>query len=247
MTPLMGWRRTIDPRPWLLPQHGATSARRIVPDRWQRAGEEIQPVRHPARIRAATRRRRKRGSSFPLRSSASWIRNRLPSARSRCSNRQRELLQAGRLRPCHNQNLTSMAVNRHSQRIPVNTEAKAAELKGVQLAFAGFVQPLLQRGDSPVVDILLYAGFQMAERKRNPDQTRTRSYNLPRSSARAATGTRVGGVHRWATAISRAPRWRSGFAGVWSGGSLSNSSSAYSAVGGWLRRPPRTSICSFSV
>ena len=40
---------------------------------------------------------------------------------------------------CHNQNLTSMAVNAaFANRIPVNAEAKAVELKGVQLAFAGF-------------------------------------------------------------------------------------------------------------
>jgi ankyrin repeat protein len=73
---------------------------------------------------------------------------------------------------CHNQNLTSMAANAaYANRVPVNTEAMAAELKGVQLAFAGFVQPLLQRGDPPVVDILLYAGFQMASENVVPDQT----------------------------------------------------------------------------
>jgi len=81
---------------------------------------------------------------------------------------------------CHNQNLTSMAVNAaFGNRIPVNTEAKAAELKGVQLAFAGFVQPLLQRGDPPVVDILLYAGFQLASENVVPDQTTdAMSHNL---------------------------------------------------------------------
>ena len=115
---------------------------------------------------------------------------------------------------CHDQNLTSMAVNAaFANRIPVNTEAKAAELKGVQLAFAGFVQPLLQRGDPPVVDILLYAGFQMASENVVPDQTTDAMvHNLWRSSARAATGTRAGWrARRWATAISRAPRWRFAF------------------------------------
>ena len=73
---------------------------------------------------------------------------------------------------CHAQNLTSMAVNAAAaSHLPVNPEARAAELKGVQLAFAGFAQPLLQRGDPPVVDILLYAGFQMASENVAPDQT----------------------------------------------------------------------------
>jgi hypothetical protein len=65
-----------------------------------------------------------------------------------------------------------MAVNAaYANHIPVNTEAKAAEIKGAQLAFAGFVQPLLQRGDPPVVDILLYAGMQMASENVVGDQT----------------------------------------------------------------------------
>jgi ankyrin repeat protein len=73
---------------------------------------------------------------------------------------------------CHAQNLTAMAVNTAvAHQIPVNSEAKAAESKGAQLAFAGFVQPLLQRGDPPVVDVLLYAGFQMASDNVAPDQT----------------------------------------------------------------------------
>jgi ankyrin repeat protein len=73
---------------------------------------------------------------------------------------------------CHAQNLISMAVNAAAAgQLPVNAEARAAELKGVQLAFAGFAQPLLQRGDPPVVDILLYAGFQMASENVSPDQT----------------------------------------------------------------------------
>jgi hypothetical protein len=47
----------------------------------------------------------------------------------------------------------------------------AAELKGAQLALASFVQPLLQRGDPPVVDILMYAGFQLASENVEPDAT----------------------------------------------------------------------------
>ena len=73
---------------------------------------------------------------------------------------------------CHAQNLTSMAVNAaYVSHLPVNNDAKAAELKGAQLAFAGLAQPLLQRGDPPVIDILLYAGFQLASENVPPDQT----------------------------------------------------------------------------
>jgi hypothetical protein len=72
---------------------------------------------------------------------------------------------------CHAQNLTAMAANAaFANHVPVNTEAMAGELKGAQLALAGFVQPLLQRGDPPVVDILLYAGFQLASENVSPDR-----------------------------------------------------------------------------
>jgi len=71
---------------------------------------------------------------------------------------------------CHAQNLTSMAVNAaYANHLPVNMDAKAAEVKGVQMAFAGLQQPLLQRGDPPVVDILLYAGLQFASENVVPD------------------------------------------------------------------------------
>ena len=64
---------------------------------------------------------------------------------------------------CHSANLTSMAVTTAAARnIPVHEEARAGELKGAQFFLGGLVQPLLQRGDPPVVDILMYAGFQLA-------------------------------------------------------------------------------------
>ncbi len=64
---------------------------------------------------------------------------------------------------CHSANLTSMAVTAAAARhIPVQEEARAGELKGAQFFLGGLVQPLLQRGDPPVVDILMYAGFQLA-------------------------------------------------------------------------------------
>jgi ankyrin repeat protein len=73
---------------------------------------------------------------------------------------------------CHSANLTSMAVTTASARhIPVQADARAAELNGAQLFLAGLVQPLLQRGDPPVVDILIYAGFQLASENTPPSQT----------------------------------------------------------------------------
>ncbi|MEO8597433.1 MAG: ankyrin repeat domain-containing protein [Candidatus Solibacter sp.] len=71
---------------------------------------------------------------------------------------------------CHAANLTSMAVNAaYANHVPVNLEAKAGEIKGAQLFLAGLQQPLLQRGDPPVVDILLYGGMQMVSENVVPD------------------------------------------------------------------------------
>ena len=98
---------------------------------------------------------------------------------------------------CHAQNLTAMAVNAAvAHQIPVNAEAKAAESKGAQLAFAGFVQPLLQRGDPPVVDILLYAGFQMASDNVAPDQTTDAMVHNIVAQQHAAGNWREGGLAR---------------------------------------------------
>ncbi|HXA52915.1 MAG TPA: ankyrin repeat domain-containing protein, partial [Candidatus Acidoferrum sp.] len=58
---------------------------------------------------------------------------------------------------CHSANVTSIAVNAaKANGIAVNEQAKAAEIKGAMLAFAGFEQPLLQRGDPPAAEILTY-------------------------------------------------------------------------------------------
>jgi ankyrin repeat protein len=71
--------------------------------------------------------------------------------------------QGGGCGSCHSANVTSIAVNAaKANGIPVNEQAKAAEIKGVTLAFSNFEQPLLQRGDPPVVDILTYAVLQLA-------------------------------------------------------------------------------------
>jgi ankyrin repeat protein len=64
---------------------------------------------------------------------------------------------------CHSANMTSIAVNAaKASGIAVNEKAKAAEIKGAQLAWGGFEQPLLQRGDPPAVDIMTYAMMQFA-------------------------------------------------------------------------------------
>ena len=73
---------------------------------------------------------------------------------------------------CHAQNLTSIAVNAAwANRIPVNEQAKAAELKGAQLGWASFEQPLLQRGDPPVAEILTYTILQFASESAPPNRT----------------------------------------------------------------------------
>ena len=98
---------------------------------------------------------------------------------------------------CHAQNLVSMAVNAaYVNHVPVNNEAKAAELKGAQMAFAGFAQPLLQRGDPPVVDILLYGGIQLASENVVPDQTTDAIVHNVVAQQRAAGNWHVGWVAR---------------------------------------------------
>ncbi len=124
---------------------------------------------------------------------------------------------------CHAQNLTAMALNAAvAHQIPVNAEARAAESKGAQLAFAGFVQPLLQRGDPPVVDILLYAGFQMASDNVAPDQTTDAMVHNIVAQQHAGGNWREGGLARPPMAGRRFLAHRdgdSGSAGVRSRGS----------------------------
>jgi len=62
---------------------------------------------------------------------------------------------------CHAQNLTAFATTAAKLvHVPVHDEQKAAELKGGQMFLAGLEQPLLQRMDAPVPDILTYAALQ---------------------------------------------------------------------------------------
>ena len=73
---------------------------------------------------------------------------------------------------CHAQNLISIAVNAAAaNHIPVNQEAKAGELNGARLGLASFEQPLLQRGDPPVSDILSFSLMQLASENSPADRT----------------------------------------------------------------------------
>ena len=145
------------------------------------------------------RKRRMPARDHPrLRCSASWIR--IPPPRAPSTVLQQgsgSFFKEGGCGACHAQNLTSMAVNAaYANHIPVNAEAKAAEIKGAQLAFAGFVQPLLQRGDPPVVDILLYAGMQMASENVAADQTTDAMVHNMVAQQRAAGNWHMAWVER---------------------------------------------------
>jgi ankyrin repeat protein len=98
---------------------------------------------------------------------------------------------------CHSANLTSLAVNAaRARQIPVNEEARAAESKGAQLFFSGAVQPLLQRGDPPVVDILIYSAFQLAAEHVAPGETTDAMVHNIAAQQRAAGNWHVGWVAR---------------------------------------------------
>jgi hypothetical protein len=63
---------------------------------------------------------------------------------------------------CHAQNLTSMATTAAlAARIPVHEQAKAKEAKGVLAFLVSMEQPLLQRMDAPVPEILTFLGMQL--------------------------------------------------------------------------------------
>jgi len=72
---------------------------------------------------------------------------------------------------CHSQNLTAMATTAaKAARIPVHEEAKAGDLKGIQFFLASMEQPLLQRMDAPVPEILTYIGMHLAAENSQPDR-----------------------------------------------------------------------------
>jgi ankyrin repeat protein len=98
---------------------------------------------------------------------------------------------------CHSQNLTSIAVNAAwANHIPVNEAAKAGELKGAQLGLAAFEQPLLQRGDPPVVDILTFSLLQLASENAPADRTTDAMVHNIMAEQRQAGNWHFGGVAR---------------------------------------------------
>ena len=64
---------------------------------------------------------------------------------------------------CHAQNLTGMAAAAaQAAGVPIHQQAHAGDLKGAQMFLASMEQPLLQRMDAPVPDILTFTGLQLA-------------------------------------------------------------------------------------
>lgn len=98
---------------------------------------------------------------------------------------------------CHSANIPSIAVNAaKANGIAVNEQAKAAEIKGAQLALAAFEQPLLQRGDPPVSDILTYAMFQLSTENVPPSPTTDAMVHNLMAQQRQAGNWHVGGIAR---------------------------------------------------
>jgi ankyrin repeat protein len=98
---------------------------------------------------------------------------------------------------CHAQNLTSVAVNAAAaNHIPVNQEAKLAELKGAQLGLAGLEQPLLQRGDPPVSDILTFSLLQLASENSPADRTTDAMVHNLMAQQRQTGNWHFGGIAR---------------------------------------------------
>jgi ankyrin repeat protein len=100
---------------------------------------------------------------------------------------------------CHSQNLTAMATSAaRAARIQVQESGKAADLKSGQFFLGSLEQPLLQRGDAPVPEILTFTGFQFAAENAPADRaTDAMVHNL------AALQRQTGNWHvGW---IARAP------------------------------------------
>lgn len=98
---------------------------------------------------------------------------------------------------CHAQNLTSVAVNAAwVSHIPVNFQAKAAELKGAQLGLGSLEQPLLQRMDPPVPDILTYAIFQLGSERAPADRATDAIVHNLAAQQRQAGNWHLGGIAR---------------------------------------------------
>jgi ankyrin repeat protein len=105
--------------------------------------------------------------------------------------------QGGGCGSCHSANVTSIAVNAaKANGIPVNEQAKAAEIKGATLAFASFEQPLLQRGDPPAIDILTYAVLQLASENTPAGPTTDAVVHNLMAQQRQAGNWHMGGITR---------------------------------------------------
>jgi ankyrin repeat protein len=98
---------------------------------------------------------------------------------------------------CHSQNLTAVAVHAAwMSHIPVNEQARAGELKGAQLGLSSFEQPLLQRMDPPVPDILTYALFQLGVEGAPADRTTDAIVHNLAAQQRQAGNWHLGGIAR---------------------------------------------------
>jgi ankyrin repeat protein len=73
---------------------------------------------------------------------------------------------------CHAQNMTAMATtDSRAAGVPVHEGARAADLKGGQFFLASLEQPLLQRMDAPVPEILTFIGLQLAAENAAADRS----------------------------------------------------------------------------
>ncbi|MDQ6706268.1 MAG: hypothetical protein M3Z85_09885, partial [Acidobacteriota bacterium] len=99
---------------------------------------------------------------------------------------------------CHAQNLTAMAVSAARQSgLRVDENAEAEQRKGVQLGWASFEQPLLQRLDPPGgAERLAYALFHMDADGVAPDRTTDALVNNLAGQQRNEGNWHFGGVAR---------------------------------------------------
>jgi len=80
--------------------------------------------------------------------------------------------------------------------IPVNAQAKAGERKGAQLGWTGFEQPLLQRMDPPVPEIIAYTLLQLGADNAPADRATDAMVHNLAAQQRQAGNWHVGGIAR---------------------------------------------------
>ena len=83
-----------------------------------------------------------------------------------------------------------------ASQIPVNEKARAAETKGAQLGWAANEQPLLQRGDPPVSDIISLTLVQLAIENAPADRTTDAMVHNLMAQQRQAGNWHFGGIAR---------------------------------------------------